>query len=181
VSVAADTIHAMVLDQNEIGRLAGMGAALRPDWSARDLTVFIEHHFANRTYGDVAVAMAWVCARTRTETPDLLLESGAWWKATNTEAQSAARPPKRHEACADCGRGKDQHQVGPYADHLWQSVGVSARGRVPAERAAVDVRAQLAQARAQTCSHGVDRGRVRCAACANTERKATAMVAGNRR
>jgi len=50
----------MVLDQNEIGRLAEMGAALRPDWSARDLTIFIERHLANRTFGDVAVAMACV-------------------------------------------------------------------------------------------------------------------------
>jgi len=64
----------MVLDQNEIGRLAEMGAALRPDWSARDLTIFIERQLANRTFGDVAVAMAWVCTRTKTETPDRLLE-----------------------------------------------------------------------------------------------------------
>jgi len=70
--------------------------------------------------------------------------------------------------------------VGPHADHLWRSVSVSARGRVPADRAAVEARAKLAQARARTCSHGVDRGRVTCAVCANAERKATAMVAGNK-
>lgn len=156
------------MSDNEVQRLALMGAALRPDWPARSLQTFIAKNLSNRTYADVAVALAWVCTRTKTDTPRLLLEGGAWWKASNTDASTAPRPPKRDEACADCGRRKEAHDPNEPDSHEWRQVGTAARDRNP-ERTAL-ARAELAQIRANACKHGVVRSRTRCADCEKAEK-----------
>lgn len=137
-----------MIDDNGLNRLAAMGAALRPDWPAASLRTFLERNLVDRTYGDVAVALAWVATRTRTETPRLLLESGAWWKAAGTEGTSTPRPPRRDEACATCGRSRRMHLADRDRDHEFTLVGTAARDRstTGAERA----RAALHEAKRTT-------------------------------
>ena len=59
------------MDINEINRLAAAGSAMRPDWPAKSLATFLGKNLADRAYGDVAVALAWICTRTKTNTPTL--------------------------------------------------------------------------------------------------------------
>jgi len=117
------------MDENEIQRLALMASALRPEWPARSLRTFIEKNLSNRAYGDAAVAFAWICTRTKTETPRLMLEAGAWWKAAGTESSSGTRPPTKAEACATCGKPEGQHNT--WDEHEWVPVAQAKRGRVP--------------------------------------------------
>lgn len=134
-----------MLETNEIQRLAAMGQALRPDWPARSLRTFIERNLADRAYGDVAVALAWVATRTRTDTPRLLLEAGAWWKAAGTEGNSTLRPPKRDEACATCGRRETDHASRWIGDHEYTPLAHATKGRNA--NGIADVRAALTAAR----------------------------------
>ena len=107
-----------MIDNNEIQRLAHMANALRPDWPARSLATFLSKNFADRAYGDVAVALAWIATRTKTETPRLLLEAGAWWKASALDGGGTAqRPPRKDEACATCGRREHDHASRWIGDH----------------------------------------------------------------
>lgn len=152
-----------MLEINEIQRLAAMGQALRPDWPARSLATFLSKHFTGRAYGDVAVALAWVATRTKTETPRLLLEAGAWWKAAATESPSSLRPPTRAEACATCGRAEPDHRSEHIGDHPFVPLGQAAKGRTADGIAAV--REAFTEAAAALCGHGVDRQRVKCAEC----------------
>ena len=119
-----------MLDNNEITRLAAMGQALRPDWPARSLRTFIEKNLGDRAYGDVAVALAWVAARTKTDTPRLILEAGAWWKAAAIEGGGTTmRPPRKEEACATCGRREHDHASEWIGDHPYTPLAQATRGR----------------------------------------------------
>ena len=121
------------MDINEINRLATAGSAMRPDWPAKSLATFLGKNLADRAYGDVAVALAWICTRTKTNTPRLLLEAGPWWKATVADGGTLApRPPTKEEACATCGLRQEQHGKGAIAsDHEWLPVSHAAKGRTP--------------------------------------------------
>ena len=121
------------MDINEINRLAAAGSAMRPDWPAKSLATFLGKNLADRAYGDVAVALAWICTRTKTNTPRLLLEAGPWWKATVADGGTLApRPPTKEEACATCGLRQEQHGKGAIAsDHQWIPVSQASRGRTP--------------------------------------------------
>jgi len=161
------------MDINEINRLAAMASSLRPDWPAKSLRTFLERNMSNRAYGDVAVALAWVCTRTRTDTPRLLLEAGAWWKATATETGGSPRPPKREEACETCGLREGLHLGNPVlGDHSFRPLAptryaeddarngvMGDQNRAPADAA----RAELASARTRLCTHGIARNV--CADC----------------
>ena len=132
---------------DEIARLAAMGNALRPAWPVASLRTFIERNLHARAYGDAAVALAWVATRTKTDTPRLLLEAGAWWKAANVENGTAPRPPKPVESCADCGRREADHDHA-WAEHPFVPIERAAEGRV--QRAEI-ARAELTQAAANLC------------------------------
>lgn len=121
------------MQPNEIDRLAAMASCLRPDWPTKSLATFLTRNLADRAYGDVAVALAWICTRTKTETPRLLLEAGPWWKASVVEGGGLApRPPRKEEACATCGLRENQHGKGSIAhDHEWLPVTQAAKGRTP--------------------------------------------------
>ena len=120
------------MDDNEIQRLAAMGSSLRPDWPARSLRTFIERNLGARAYGDVAVALAWLCTRTKTDTPRLILEAGPWWKAAGTEGSTAARPPTKQEACATCGRRETEHTGPVLGDHRFVPLVMAKGGRTTA-------------------------------------------------
>ena len=128
------------MDDNEIQRLALMASALRPDWPARSMRTFVEKNLGGRTYGDTAVALAWVCTRTKTDTPRLLLEPGPWWRATTTEGNTGNRPPTRAEACATCGRREDEHGAAWLRDHGFVPLDAAANGRTTAPQ---DIRSQI--------------------------------------
>lgn len=140
------------METNDLQRLASMGAALRPDWPARSLLTFLTKHLEGRAYGDVAVALAWVATRTKTDTPRLLLEAGPWWKACQVDGTTAPR----------------NYRV-PCTEHPGETLpcGRCANERVPADvpNAAALARAELAMARAHLCSHGIDRRKTRCGDC----------------
>jgi hypothetical protein len=133
----------ILMNDNEIQKLAAMASALRPDWHAKSLRSFIEKNLSSRTYADCAVAFAWICTHTKTETPRLILEAGAWWKAAGVENTSPARQPKRAEACADCGRSPVDHHGTWIGDHPFVPLSQAAARRSP--DGAARVRAELAK------------------------------------
>lgn len=157
-----------MLNDNEIQRLAAMGSALRPDWPARSLATFLSKHFAGRAYGDVAVALAWVATRTKTETPRLLLEAGPWWKACQVDGTTAPRnyrvPCSEHPGeTLPCGRCANE----------------AVPARAIAEHHIANARSALRLAAATLCGHGVDRQRVKCAECERPAPKPAASAAAN--
>lgn len=105
------------MDANEIQRLAAMTNALRPDWAIKSLRTFIERNLSGRAYPDCAIALAWVATHTKTDTPRLVLEAGAWWRAASTDNSTAPRPPRREESCETCGRRETEHASTWLADH----------------------------------------------------------------
>lgn len=144
------------MDANEIQRLAAMGAALRPDWPARSLGTFIERNLGARAYGDVAVALAWVAARTKTETPRLLLEAGPWWKAAAGDSHHTPRPPRKAEECQTHPGNWRESCHGCAADGLAGDQTAPADPRRPDGGAPLDrIRAELRSTRSNLCSHGV--------------------------
>lgn len=154
------------MEATELQRLASMGNALRPDWPARSLLSFLSKHYEARAYGDVAVALAWVATRTKTETPRLLLEAGPWWKAAAIDTAHVQRPPRKHEECPlHAGHWRESCH-GCAADRLAGERTTPAEPRRP-ERSneAAMCRAQLAQVVANLCPHLVDRRKTRCAEC----------------
>lgn len=92
--------------QNQIQAIAAAMHALRNDWPARSLATFLEKHFADRPFADLAVAGAIVALDERTKTPQLLLEHGHWWEAAyaargdGTTDASASAP-----RCPESGHG----------------------------------------------------------------------------
>lgn len=98
------------MSPDEIARLAASAHAHRPDWPTASLRTFIEANYADHAYGDVAVAMAWVCTKTKTATPRLLREGGIWWQAARLDGASApAREPwNRADFCATTGMPMDR-------------------------------------------------------------------------
>lgn len=133
-----------------------MGNALRADWPARSLLSFLTKNFGARAYGDVAVALAWVCTRTKTDTPRLLLEAGPWWKAAATESAHINRPPRKGEECeihAGQWRGSC---AGCAADKFTGERTTPPNLRRPdAGSHIARMRAEIESARSNLCSHGV--------------------------
>jgi len=119
-----------MLTRAEIERLAAMGNALRPDWNIRSLCTLIHTNLTARSYQDVAVALAWIGADTRTSTPGRLLELGPWWRASvdgTTPIHFARCPIAGHTsyAATNCGACKNDALDGtealtdtPDPDHL---------------------------------------------------------------
>lgn len=100
-----------MLTRAEIERLAAMGNALRPDWNVRSLCTLIHANLTSRSYQDVAVALAWIGADTRTATPGRLLEIGPWWQAsidgtTPIHFERCPEPGHTSYAAGKCGACK---------------------------------------------------------------------------
>lgn len=74
-----------MLTDNQVDRLASAANIHRPDWPVRSLVTLIQAQ-RQRTYRDVAVALAWIACDPQTKTPGRLAESGPWWTAANIEA-----------------------------------------------------------------------------------------------
>jgi hypothetical protein len=162
------------MHDHEAQRLAAMGNALRPDWPAKSLQTFIERNLGARAYADTAIALAWVCTRTKTDTPRLLLESGPWWRATVVPGEMGWRPPRKDESCEKHPGSWRDHCSGCAAD---QRAGDATQAGDPkrpeAAQARSLARAELAVARANACRHGINRSRAVCADCAKAETEPT--------
>lgn len=99
---------------NELTRLAGMCAALRPDWNPRSIRAYLAAKHRDRAFTDLAVALAVLATDPETTTPGRLDEHGPWWIATRAlmtggvpevgpgDAPRCNRPGHEHEAAAAC-------------------------------------------------------------------------------
>jgi hypothetical protein len=98
------------VNDQELTRLADMGTALRPDWRAGSLRVFLSRNLGTRAYADVAVALAVVATDERTKTPALLLEHGPWWSAVATARGQQTQTPGSGKEPA-CDRVGHEHEL----------------------------------------------------------------------
>jgi hypothetical protein len=89
---------------NELQRLAAAANAIRPDWPIPSLVTHLLNHHTQRTYRDLAVALAWIATDPATNTPARLTESGPWWDATRPTKSS--KPVGKVRRCID---HPDQH------------------------------------------------------------------------
>ena len=142
------------MNENEIERIAAAVNVLRPDWPASSLrTLLAKPELAKRPRRDVAVALAWIACESTTKTPARVLEAGPWWIATNAEGNRVrtsydiACPDHPGETlpCGRCAHATADKAIA--RQHLNQA------------------RAELAAARSNLCSHGINRTTVRCTDC----------------
>lgn len=100
------------MNQPDIQRLAAAVNALRPDWPTKSLTTFIAKHLGDRATLDAVVAMAWIAADPKTQTPARVLASGPWWQATRPAGEiGAPQPNPMHaaEICRVCRKNRAGH------------------------------------------------------------------------
>jgi hypothetical protein len=79
---------------NEIERVAGLGNALRPDWSIKSLRTILIRDHSHRSYRDAALAMAWIATDPATRLPGRLSEQGPWWEAAARTDPNPPQPPR---------------------------------------------------------------------------------------
>jgi len=97
---------------NELTRIAGMAAALRPDWNASSVRAYLGKHFREHTYQDLAVALAACATDPHTATPARVSEAGYWWKTTGVLAGRSEVPevgPGR--GVRHCDRARHEHEA----------------------------------------------------------------------
>jgi hypothetical protein len=140
-----------MLTRAEIERLAAMGNALRPDWNIRSLCTLIHANLTARSYQDVAVALAWIGADTRTATPGRILELGPWWRAsvdgtTPLHFERCPKPGHTSYAAGKCGACiADSKAIPDEAATAYQAPSIDADQRDVNERGIRRVRAALGQ------------------------------------
>jgi hypothetical protein len=118
------------MNDDEIVRLAALGNALRPDWPFNSLHTFVSRHLTHRGYGDTAVALAWIAAKTQTQTPRLLLEAGVWWQAALIDSPNTAPRFERYDPAICCDVcSKPEHRHGPHEDHPFESANAATSRR----------------------------------------------------
>lgn len=103
------------MNQADIQRLAAAINALRPDWPTKSLVTFLAKHLSDRATLDTTVAMAWIAADPKTETPARVLASGPWWQATRPAGAPTGEQPAAKDdtnRCKVCGHTRAGH------DHL---------------------------------------------------------------
>ena len=89
----------MTTSHDERQRLAAMGNTLRPDWPAGSLLTLITQDLKQRSYRDIAIALAYVATDPASKTPGRLREAGPWWEAAKPAAGTA---PKGNGRCHNC-------------------------------------------------------------------------------
>jgi hypothetical protein len=95
----------------ELTRLADMAHALRPDWAAPSVRVYLAKNHRDQAYADLAVALAVVASDPKSRTPARMSERGRWWTAAQAATvELTPGPPHpdcvRHpgESAGRCGR-----------------------------------------------------------------------------
>jgi hypothetical protein len=89
----------MTTSHDERQRLAAMGHTLRPDWPAGSLFALITDQLQNRSYRDIAIALAFIATDPTTRTPGRLKEHGPWWEAARPAATTTQRGNSRCDKC----------------------------------------------------------------------------------
>jgi len=100
----------MPLTDTEVSRLADGVTGFRPDWPGRSVRAFIAAHLRDRTFADVAVALAVVAADPASETPARVLEPGPWWLATRANRPTDATFVPGPGADPACSRPGHEHE-----------------------------------------------------------------------
>lgn len=95
-----------MLTDNQLTRLADAAAALRPDWQARSVRAYLASKFRDRTFQDVATALAVVATDPGTDTPARLELQGPWWTATRALSgwRGASTDPGPGRGASGCPR-----------------------------------------------------------------------------
>ena len=154
-----------MLTDTQISNLAAAAHSLRPDWPLKSLTTFIANNLQARAYRDVAVALAWVGADEKTQTPKRVLSAGPWWKSGGEES-TWVRPPRKDESCPLHPGNYATACHGCRADQLAGDRTLPPELRRPdASNHAQRARAEVRAATARCCSHGIDRARGKCTQC----------------
>jgi hypothetical protein len=96
--------------ENELTRLAGMAAALRPDWHPRSVRAVLAGRHRDRAFADLAVALAVICSDPATTTPGRLDEHGPWWTATRA-LMTSSTPDVGPAGRARCTKPGHEHQA----------------------------------------------------------------------
>jgi hypothetical protein len=81
-----------LITDNELSRLADMVQALRPEWPARTTRSFLARSMRNRTYADLMLALAAVCADPESTSPARVEQPGPWWQAAKANAGRSSVP-----------------------------------------------------------------------------------------
>lgn len=145
------------MNENEVSRIASAVNQLRPDWPTSSIATLVTSKLGSRTRRDVAVALTWVACDSASKTPARVLEAGPWWQAVNAEGSNVIRfPPKRGEDCRKHPGEWPETCRGCASDRLAgdDSTFNPRRQDAPGDALAL-ARANLTQAKAQLCSHGV--------------------------
>ena len=151
--------------------IAHLVAELRPEWQPEGVVSAIKR-VADRNPHEVALASIRAAADPEARTPGVIPTPGTHWQEGIKQQPGKGRPPRKDEEC-------DVH-VGQWADacHGCASDRLTGERTTPAELRRPDAsghlalaRAQLAQAKANHCPHGITLARGRCAACEDAATK----------
>lgn len=89
----------MTTSLDERQRLAAMGNALRVDWPAGSLLTLITQDLKNRSFREIAIALAFIATDPASLTPGRLREPGPWWEAARPVTVTK---PAGNGRCANC-------------------------------------------------------------------------------
>lgn len=90
----------MATTTDQAQKLAALGNTLRPDWKPGALLTFITQELKNRTFREIAIALAYIGTDPEIRTPGVLREPGPWWEAARPIAPAASGG---HGKCDNCG------------------------------------------------------------------------------
>lgn len=96
----------------ELQRIAGAANKLRPEWSAKSVLTILRTHHPDRSFADLAVAVAVLAVDPATQTPARLSEHGPWWVATRLNVGRSETPnvgPGR--GARRCDRAGHDHEA----------------------------------------------------------------------
>lgn len=89
----------MVTTTDQAQKLAAMGNTLRPEWKPGALLTFITQELKNRSYREIAIALACIGTDVEIRSPGVLREPGPWWEAARPIVPAAG--PGRGK-CTNC-------------------------------------------------------------------------------
>jgi len=140
-----------MLSREQAQALTHLTHLLRPAWNEEGIYAALGR-VKDRDAFEVALATLRAAADTKVKTPGAIPSAGPHWnEAPPKEIERVApRPPKKHEACADCGRTEGAHNQ--WSGHDFRPLALAARGR---SNAAEIARARLREATAALCTHGL--------------------------
>ena len=142
----------MPLTLDQATPLAALLHKLRPEWDERGILKALEK-CAGRNAFDVAMAALRATADMGAKTPGVIPSDGPHWRERLSENRSP-RNPLPHEECSDHPGQYRLSCSGCRSEKLAPVVPLQGQ-RIDRDAALALARANLAQSKAQLCSHGV--------------------------